>query len=125
MPVYGVYEEVFNSENTEFGGCGFGNSGDIKSNNEENHNLDYSIDITLPPLGVLYIKLKEALPAPPKKVKKKPAAKKEKAEKTASEKKAPAKKVDKKTPPKKVRPKKPADLLKPKAEDVEEVKTEE
>ena len=120
VPVYGVYEEVFNSENTEFGGCGIGNSGDIKALNEEDHNLDYCIDITLPPLGVLYIKLKEALPAPPKKVKKKTTAKK------TTTKKAPAKKAPaKKTPPKKVRPKKPADLLEPKAEEAKEANTEE
>ena len=94
VPVYGIYEEVFNSESEEFGGCGIGNSGDIKTDAVENHGLDYSIEITLPPLGVTYYRLKEALPAPPKPKKKKStskmaekkkaAAKKAKTEKSAS-----------------------------------------
>lgn len=95
VPVYGIYEEVFNSEREEFGGCGITNSGDIKTDNEENHNLDYSMEITLPPLGVMYYKLKEALPAPPKKKKStaKMAEKKKAAAKKTTAKKAPAKKT--------------------------------
>ena len=68
VPVYGIYEEVLNSESSEFGGCGITNSGDIMSDDIADHDLDYSINITIPPLGVLYIKLKEELPAPPKPV---------------------------------------------------------
>ena len=66
VPVFGIYEEVFNSENKEFGGCGITNGGEIMSKLEKDHELDYSIDITLPPLGVLYFKLKQAVAVPAK-----------------------------------------------------------
>ena len=75
VPKYGIYEEVLNSESEEFGGCGIVNSGDIKAEDVPDHDLDYSINVTIPPLGVLYITLKEELPAP-----KKPKAKKTKEE---------------------------------------------
>ena len=42
--------------------------------NEKEHDLDYCISITLPPLGVTYYKLKEEKPVP-----KKRAARKKKA----------------------------------------------
>ncbi len=66
VPVYGIYEEVLNSESEEFGGCNIVNSGDIMSDDIPDHDLDYSIEITLPPLGVMYFTLKEELPAPEK-----------------------------------------------------------
>ena len=127
VPVYGIYEEVFNSEREEFGGCGITNSGDIKTLNEENHGLDYSMEITLPPLGVMYYKLKEALPAPPKKKKStaKMAEKKKAAAKKTATKKAPAKKAPaKKAPAKKAPAKKTTKKAEPKAEAVVEEKTE-
>ena len=71
VPVYGIYEEVFNSESAEFGGTDIKNEGDIKAINEKEHDLDYCIEITLPPLGVTYYKLKEELPVPKKRSKKK------------------------------------------------------
>ena len=64
VPVYGIYEEVFNSESEEFGGTGIKNEGDIMAINEKEHDLDYCMAITLPPLGVTYYKLKEELPVP-------------------------------------------------------------
>ena len=66
VPKYGIYEEVLNSEDREFGGCGIVNSGDIMAQDVPDHELDYSININIPPLGTLYIVLKEELPAPEK-----------------------------------------------------------
>ncbi len=66
VPKYGIYEEVLNSEDSEFGGCGIVNSGDIMAQDVPDHELDYSININIPPLGTLYIVLKEELPAPEK-----------------------------------------------------------
>lgn len=107
VPTYGVYEEIFNSEALEFGGCGIRNEGDILAKDKADHDLKYSIEITLPPLGVMYFRLKEKLPAP---VKKKTTARKKAAlEKAKSDKakKAPAKKAaTKKTTAKKAEPKK-------------------
>ncbi len=93
VPKYGIYEEVFNSENEEFGGCGISNGSNIKAINEEDHGLDYSIELTLPPLGVMYFKLKEEMKAPPKKKKstEKMAAKKKAAAKKSARKKKEAK----------------------------------
>ncbi len=113
VPVYGIYEEVFNSESEEFGGCGIVNNKPITADLEANHGLDYSIEVTLPPLGVMYFKLKEALTPPKKKATKKTTTKKTTEKKTTA----------KKTPPKKVFPKKPEKLAveEPKAEAVEVV----
>ena len=91
VPVYGIYEEVFNSENEEFGGTGIGNPGEIKAINEKEHDLEYCVELTLPPLGVTYYKLVKELevPKPPKKKaakKTKAAAEEAKAEDKAEEK---------------------------------------
>ena len=93
VSVYGIYKEVFNSESEEFGGCGIANTGEIKAEVVENHGLNYSIEITLPPLGVTYYKLEKELPVPVKKkstskmkAKKEAAAKKAKEEKSATKK---------------------------------------
>ncbi len=83
VPVYGVYKEVFNSEAEEWGGTGIGNPGEIKAKNEKEHELDYHIVLTLPPLGVCYYKLEKELPAPKKRGRKKKAA--PKAEEAAAE----------------------------------------
>lgn len=88
VPVAGIYEEVFNSESIEFGGCGVTNSGDIKSKRVKDHELNNSIEITLPPLGVMYFKLKKKAPTPKKSTskmaqKKKAAIEEVKAEKAA------------------------------------------
>ena len=83
VPVYGVYKEVFNSESEEWGGTGIGNPGEIKAKNGKEHELDYHIVLTLPPLGVCYYKLEKELPAPKKRGRKKKAA--PKAEEAAAE----------------------------------------
>ena len=74
VPVYGVYKEVFNSESEEWGGTGIGNPGEIKAKNGKEHELDYHIVLTLPPLGVCYYQLEKELPAPKKRGRKKKAA---------------------------------------------------
>lgn len=86
VPVAGIYEEVFNSESTEFGGCGVLNSGEIKSKRIKDHQLNNSIEITLPPLGVMYFKLKKKAPAPKKSTSKMAQKKKEAIEKAKAEK---------------------------------------
>ena len=85
VPVYGVYEEVFNSEAEEFGGTGIGNPGEIKAKNEKDHELDYHVELTLPPLGVCYYKLVKAMPIPKKRGRKKKEEKAEVSEAKAEE----------------------------------------
>ena len=117
VPVYGIYEEVFNSEDLRFGGCGIGNPGDIPAIDEKNHDLDYCFELTLPPLGVCYYKLKQELPAPVKKPPKKKRAPGEK----------PPKKVASKNPRKAAKEEEAPAQEAPKAEEVKavEVKAEE
>lgn len=86
VPVAGIYEEVFNSESAEFGGCGVLNSGEIKSKRIKDHQLNNSIEITLPPLGVMYFKLKKKAPALKKSTSKMAQKKKEAVEKAKAEK---------------------------------------
>ena len=89
VPKFGIYKEVLNSEAEEFGGCGIVNEGEIKAQDVVDHELPYSINITLAPLSVIYIELDKELPAPEKPKKKKTtnrkaaALKKAKAEKAA------------------------------------------
>ena len=122
VPVYGIYKEVFNSESEEFGGCGIVNGGEIKAEVVENHGLNYSVELTLPPLGVTYYKLEKELPVPVKKKStSKMKAKKKAATKKVKEEKAAAKKSeDKETVEKKAEEKPKAEV----ADNTEEAKTE-
>ena len=91
VPKYGTYKEVLNSESTEFGGCGIENRGEIMAEMVDFNNLDQSIDITIPPLGVLYFQLEKEMPVPAPKKEEKPKktrAKTTKKEKTEKKEKA-------------------------------------
>ncbi|WP_432667267.1 1,4-alpha-glucan branching protein GlgB [Wukongibacter baidiensis] len=60
VPYPGEYEEVFNSDLEEFGGAGIKNRESIKSDKVNWHGRPYSIDIQIPPLGVLFIKKRKS-----------------------------------------------------------------
>ena len=62
VPVHGTYTEVFNTDAAEFGGGGTLN-GTVDSERKEMHGFDQSLSLTLPPLSVLYLKLKKAKPS--------------------------------------------------------------
>ena len=125
VPVYGIYEEVFNSESEEFGGCGIVNSGDIKAKTVKDHGLDYSIVLTLPPLGVTYYKLKKELPVPVKKKStSKMTSKKEAAAKKAKEEKSAAKKSEDKKAKEKKAEEKPKTEVAEKTDTTAEAKAE-
>ncbi len=74
VPIDGTYSEVFNTEWSEFGGCGISNGTAIVSEEVPMHGLPQSISLTLPPLSVMYLKCVR------KKPKRKPRKKKEVAE---------------------------------------------
>jgi 1,4-alpha-glucan branching enzyme len=59
VPEKGVYTEVFNSESYEFGGTGIGNPEGIHSEPIEKDGRENSMELTLPPLGVVFFKLTE------------------------------------------------------------------
>jgi len=56
VPYAGEYEEIFNSESSYYHGSNIGNTGKIKAKKEMMHGRDYSLELTLPPLGVIYLK---------------------------------------------------------------------
>ena len=66
VPAEGFYREILNSDSEIYGGYNFGNLGGVYSSNEPMHEMPYSIDLTLPPLGALYfaIDLPEPEPEP-------------------------------------------------------------
>lgn len=56
VPTSGAYLEVFNSDLEIYGGSGQRNEGVVIAQNKPCHNQPYSIEIKLPPLGVVYFK---------------------------------------------------------------------
>ncbi len=56
VPVPGWYREVLNSDASVYGGSNMGNAGGVSSEPIESHGFMQSIVLTLPPLGVLYLK---------------------------------------------------------------------
>lgn len=77
-PVYGTYTEVFSTDAAEFGGGGITN-GTFDTDAVPMHGFEQSMELTIPPLSVLYFKLvkEKKRPVPRKKTgtaAKKPAA---------------------------------------------------
>lgn len=60
VPVLGFYRELFNSDAREYGGSNLGNLGGKWAQEWSFHNQPYSLDLCLPPLGVLVFKLGNA-----------------------------------------------------------------
>ena len=60
VPSAGTYEVVFNSDDTKYGGSGMKASAEegAFSNPTPKHGFDQSIAVTLPPLGMVVLKLK-------------------------------------------------------------------
>jgi 1,4-alpha-glucan branching enzyme len=56
LPMTGEWEELFNSDAEEFGGSGVGNFGSVTAVGEPWGDLPASAHVTLPPLGVLFLK---------------------------------------------------------------------
>ena len=57
VPFKGKYVEILNSDAEIYGGGNIGNCGEKWTNDESCMNRPYSIDISLPPLSALYLKL--------------------------------------------------------------------
>ena len=55
VPITGTYEEIFTSDNTEFGGSGMAN-GKLKTENKPMHGQEQSIVLKIPRFGVLFFK---------------------------------------------------------------------
>ncbi len=61
VPFRGTWTEIFNSDNSKYGGSGVLNPGLQYTTPVKYHNKDYSVSITLPPLGISVFKLKEEM----------------------------------------------------------------
>ncbi|MEC4893963.1 MAG: 1,4-alpha-glucan branching enzyme [Oscillatoria sp. PMC 1051.18] len=57
VPEQGFYTELFNSDAREYGGSNMGNLGGKWADEWSFHSQPYSLDLCLPPLGVLILKL--------------------------------------------------------------------
>ncbi len=56
VPRSGYWSEILNSDAEEYGGSGLGNLGGVEAAPVPNHGRPYSINLTLPPLGVVVLK---------------------------------------------------------------------
>ena len=61
VPRFGVYEEVFNSDLERYGGSGVTNGKAIKTEPMKIHGCNQGLALTLPPMGVIYLKCIEEL----------------------------------------------------------------
>ena len=61
VPKYGLYDEVFNSDEERFGGSGVVNGNNIKTEVMKIHGFDQGLSLTLPPLGVIYLRCAKEL----------------------------------------------------------------
>ncbi|MGX8700222.1 1,4-alpha-glucan branching protein GlgB [Caproiciproducens sp.] len=56
VPFEGIYTEIFSSDRVEFGGSGTTNGSSIHSSAKPMHGFEQSVELTLPPLSVLFLK---------------------------------------------------------------------
>lgn len=56
MSVEGTFTEIFNSQSPEYAGWDIGNSEPLHTERIPEHGREYSLALTLPPLGVVYLK---------------------------------------------------------------------
>ncbi len=56
VPEAGKWHEIFNSDKKDFGGSNVGNVELVNSEATPTHDKPYSVSLTLPPMGVIYLK---------------------------------------------------------------------
>ncbi len=56
VPYEGEYKEIFNSQSKYYEGSNIGNTGILCASSKSVNGFDHSISLTLPPLGVIYLK---------------------------------------------------------------------
>ena len=61
VPKYGLYDEVFNSDEERFGGSGVVNGNNIKTEVMKIRGFDQGLSLTLPPLSVIYLRCAKEL----------------------------------------------------------------
>ena len=56
VPTGGWWKEVLNSDGAEYAGSGMGNAGGVMAEKKEQHGRPYSLELTLPPLGGVFLR---------------------------------------------------------------------
>jgi 1,4-alpha-glucan branching enzyme len=56
LPFAGTWDEVINTDAVEYGGSGVGNFGSVTAQDEPHMGRQASVELTLPPLGGLWLK---------------------------------------------------------------------
>ena len=56
VPHAGPWKEILNSDAKEYGGSGQGNAGRVDAEGIPFHGRPHSVNLVLPPLGVVYLK---------------------------------------------------------------------
>jgi 1,4-alpha-glucan branching enzyme len=56
LPSGGTWTELLNTDSTYYGGGGVGNLGAVQAKQESWHDLPYSAEVTLPPLGAVWLR---------------------------------------------------------------------
>ena len=59
VPTGGYWREILNSDAKEYGGSGYGNLGGMETSPIPFHGRPYSLNLTLPPLGVVFLEAEE------------------------------------------------------------------
>jgi 1,4-alpha-glucan branching enzyme len=57
VPEAGQWSELLNTDASELGGSGHGNLGGVEATPVRMHNRPYSLNLTLPPLGAVFMRL--------------------------------------------------------------------
>lgn len=58
VPVDGEWEEILNSDASNYGGSGMGNMGKVDAQHVSFHNQHFSVELTLPPLSIVLLRPK-------------------------------------------------------------------
>ena len=56
LPVGGEWHEILNTDAQEFGGSGVGNFGKVLAESVETHGLEFSAEISVPPLAAVWFR---------------------------------------------------------------------
>jgi 1,4-alpha-glucan branching enzyme len=56
VPFGGTWRELLNSDGEAYGGSGMGNFGGVVAENIPTHGRPFSLNLTLPPLGAVFLK---------------------------------------------------------------------
>jgi 1,4-alpha-glucan branching enzyme len=56
VPMGGWWKELLNSDGKEYAGSGMGNGGGVMAEQKEQHGRPFSLELTLPPLGAVFLR---------------------------------------------------------------------